>query len=110
MIVCHVMSGVLPSVGRDQAPGMQHRVARRRALRFGLVILGLLLALLVAESGLRLVKPASAWVRLPFSYDLRALALARAGQSYVRFDADLGWTTTPDYRGQLRSGDYQNNH
>src|SRR5262245_22954537 len=104
MIVCHVMSGVHPPVSKEQAPLVRRRVAGRGALRFGLVILGLLVALLVAEIGLRLVKPASAWARLPFSYDLRALALARAGQSYVRFDADLGWTTTPDYRGQLRSG------
>ena len=69
---------------------MQASLKRLVALFFGLV-----LALLLAEVGLRLWPEPLAQPRLPVHYDLEALTRLEAGQGYVAFDRELGWLPTP---------------
>jgi hypothetical protein len=61
--------------------------------RSGLVLMALIVALLLAELGLRLLAPIPAQHLLPFAYRHDALRSIAGGDSYIRFDAELGWTT-----------------
>lgn len=69
----------------------------RRAvlLRLGAILVGFAISAALAEAGLRLAGTAVAQPRLPLEYDQAAIEQLAAGQAYVVFDAELGWTTTP---------------
>jgi hypothetical protein len=63
--------------------------------RLSVSLLGLVLALLLAEVGLRQLGKAVATPRLPLTYQLNAIDSLAAGRTYVAFDSPLGWVTTP---------------
>lgn len=60
-----------------------------------LALAGTLAALLCAEAALRLIKPLGSTPLLPLAYHRDTLERIMAGQTLVRFDAELGWTLLP---------------
>ena len=90
--------------GRRPIPG-------RLLSRLGVLAFGLVLALLVAELGLRLLAPVRPMRLLPFSYDAESIDRLVAAEANLTFDADLGWEPSPDVD---RVGDekisYSHNH
>src|SRR2546425_5148120 len=84
-----------PSVKPD-FPTRVPRTISPLARRLTSLSAGLLLALALAESVLRLAGPSLAAPRLPLKYDVAAIDRLASGQSYLTFDADLGWRPTPD--------------
>jgi len=81
---------------RDVGAGRARAGGARRSLgRLGLVLFGLAVALLFGEVALRIVRPVPEDHLLPFPYRHDLLARIVAGETYVRFDADLGWAPNP---------------
>lgn len=64
--------------------------------RVGLVLLGLLVGLVAAEVGLRIVSPVPREFLLPLPYKRDAVERIAASDTYISFDHDLGWVPTPD--------------
>jgi hypothetical protein len=60
------------------------------------VAFGLLVGLAAAELGLSRLAPRLGAPRLPLKYDVVAIDRLATGEAYVSFDAELGWTTTPN--------------
>ena len=75
----------------------------------GLVVFGLLLALILGEVGLRVVQPFSSESLLPLVYKRDRLRRLANGDTYVRFDRELGWVTNPDTVRRDTRVTYQNN-
>ncbi len=67
----------------------------RRLARAGVLLAGLAVAFLVAEFGLRVAQPIRPGDLLPFSYRVGEVHRLEAGDTYIRFDAHLGWTPAP---------------
>jgi hypothetical protein len=65
------------------------------AARLALSLAGLLLGLIVLEVGLRIAAPVRSEDLLPFRYHSDDLARIVAGDSYLRFDRELGWSPRP---------------
>jgi hypothetical protein len=65
------------------------------ALRCILVLFGLAIAAGLAELGLRLTRPVDTRYLLPLPYKQAELERIKAEDSYIRFDAQLGWAPTP---------------
>jgi hypothetical protein len=84
-------------------------MVRRIAALAALVLGGLLVALLVAEGGVRLAQPIALDDLLPIGYDHDALRRIAAGGAYLRFDPQLGWSPTPDTRREVDGALYQTN-
>ena len=79
------------------SPALRNSGARRPVAGALLALLvGLLLALGLAEVGLRLAGPALGSPRLPLAYDTEAIDRLALGDAYVTFDAEVGWVPTPN--------------
>jgi hypothetical protein len=77
---------------------------------------GLLLAIAIAEAGVRLVTPLLAQIRpdlfgtlLPFPYRMELDAASTAGRSFGAFDRELGWVNAPEYGADDPSWSYRHN-
>jgi hypothetical protein len=70
----------------------------RNVVRGITVLWGLILAVVVAEIGLRLANPSGKSIWLPFTYNLAAVQRIAARDTYVMFDRQLGWITTPSVK------------
>lgn len=70
---------------------------RSGTLRAGLLVVGItvLLGLVVAEIGVRIVQPVPPADLLPLPFHHEDVARMAAGDAYLRFDADLGWSQDP---------------
>jgi hypothetical protein len=93
------------------------RTAHFRFPRLTALLFGVLLALGLAELGLRLAGPALARARpdlfaahLPFSYHVEAIDRLAAGDLYLTLDPALGWVNTPDFARQGPSEYNRHNH
>ena len=104
-----------PTHAAGPTPQANPRLARERpairlfACRLGIVLLGVGLALGLAELYLRLALPTSPAVRLPMSYDLEALDLIARGEAYLAFDAELGWQPRPAADARIDGSRYTHN-
>ncbi len=78
------------------------------ARRLALVLAGIGLGFGLGETALRLAQPFPKGALLPLSYYEGRLRRVAAGETYFRFDQDLGWVTTPNVvrRGAVT---YRNN-
>src|SRR4051794_17290003 len=74
-----------------------------------LIASGLLVALILAEIGVRLLQPIPSDQLLPLAYNREPLERLIAGGTYVRFDHDLGWVTADSAQGQDGSAVYRTN-
>ena len=91
--------------------------SRFRHPRLAAILFGLLLALALAEAGLRLAGPTLAHARpslfsprVPFPYDTAALDDLASGQSAIMLDPELGWVNTPDFDQQGPTVYNRHNH
>jgi hypothetical protein len=91
--------------------------SRFRHPRLAAILFGLLLALALAEAGLRLAGPTLAHARpslfsprVPFPYDTAALDDLATGRTPVMLDPDLGWVNTPDFDQQGPTVYNRHNH
>jgi hypothetical protein len=68
-----------------------------RTLRLGLLIVGftVLLGLVAAEVGVRIIEPVPVADLLPLPFHHDDLRRLEAHDAYLRFDADLGWSQEP---------------
>jgi hypothetical protein len=86
----------------EQRPAVARRGGGRRARmaagRAALVLLGLALAVLVADTAFRVVMPARADELLPLPYRTDAVRQIADGEAYVAFDELLGWRLRPGAR------------
>ncbi|MCC6179427.1 MAG: hypothetical protein IT305_29310 [Chloroflexi bacterium] len=80
-----------------------------RPRRLPLVALGLLLGLLTGEVALRFATPVRADQLLPLPYHYEELARLEAGDTYIAFDRDLGWTVAPDTSRRADDVTYRSN-
>src|SRR6266511_1045662 len=100
----------LPSLGEGVGGGGQSgRAARRLALPTSVVVMSLLIGGLAAEIGVRLAQPVPAQDLLPLPYNHEGLRRLAAGDTYLRFDPLLGWSTGPSARGEDRGAIYRTN-
>lgn len=90
-------------------PARECAAIRLFAGKLGIVLLGVGLALGLAELYLRLAMPASPAIRLPLSYDTEALDLIAQGEAYLAFDAELGWQPRPGVDVRLGGSRYVHN-
>jgi hypothetical protein len=70
---------------------------RSRSLRAGLIVTAItvLLGLGVAEAAVRWIQPVPVSELLPFPFHHVEIARLANRESYLRFDADLGWSQEP---------------
>ncbi len=70
---------------------------RSRTVRVGLFTVGItvLLGLLLAEAAVRIVQPVPVANLLPLPFNHADLGRLVAGDAYLRFDADIGWSQEP---------------
>jgi len=91
-------------------PGVATQGQVRAALwRVGLALLGVGAGLLLAEVVLRFAQPVPVELMLPIPYHERRFKRLVVGDTYVRFDAGLGWVTTPDITRRAGNVTYHNN-
>lgn len=90
-------------------PARERPAIRLFAGRLGIVMLGVALALGLAELTLRVVLPTSPAVRLPLAYDAESLELIAQGEAYLAFDAELGWQPRPGVEVRLQQTRYIHN-
>jgi hypothetical protein len=64
--------------------------------RLGLVVGMIVIMIIPAEAGLRAFSPIPPDRLLPFAYNHERVRVVAGGDTYVRFDRDLGWTLTPN--------------
>ena len=82
---------------------------RRIQLGLALAVGGLVIGLVLAEVGVRLVRPVQEGDLLPISYDHEALRRITSGDAYLRFDRELGWAPAPATARSDGSVTYQAN-
>lgn len=75
----------------------------------GLLVFGVLSGCLLAEVIVRVLRPIPADLLLPLSYKQERLQRLAVGDTYVRFDRELGWVTMPDTVRKDTRVTYQNN-
>ena len=80
--------------------GILARTVRSRSLRAGLLVAAVtvVLGLVLAETVVRWTRPIAASDLLPFPFLPIVLDRLDAGNSYLRFDPDLGWSQRPGAR------------
>jgi hypothetical protein len=74
-----------------------------------LVVCSVLFAVLAAELWLRIAGSKLIDSPLPLSYDVAAIDELGAGRSYIEFDPELGWVTTPGADRRIEGIEYENN-
>ena len=67
------------------------------ARRCGAVLFCLLVAVVLAEVGVRLIGRQPDSLRLPLAFDRRALEDFSAGRRSVQFDSEVGWVPSPNF-------------
>jgi hypothetical protein len=77
--------------------------------RAGLVVFGLIIGLALAEIWLRLSPPIAPQYMLPLPYKHDELRRVAREETYIRFDAALGWLPTPDSSHQGGDIPYRTN-
>jgi len=85
------------------------RTVRRVGLLASVALASLIVGGLVAEIGVRLVRPVRTDDLLPLPYNHEAVRRLAAGDTYLRFDPVLGWTTGPSARGNDKGAIYRTN-
>lgn len=78
-------------------------------LKLASAAVGLTLAVLLAEVGLRLAGPSLATPRLPLPYDRAQFEQLASGQSRLTFEPDLGWLPNPGVERTLGRLPYRHN-
>lgn len=102
----------LPETAGEAHP---RRAERPRSVRrvwgrgLSLILFGLLLGVLLSELLLRIVRPVPADELLPLKYKQDRLRLLSEGATYVQFDSELGWVSTPNTTRRGTPITYQNN-
>ncbi len=64
--------------------------------RLGAAVGAVVLVIILAEAGLRAFAPIPPDRLLPFAYNRDRVRLIASGDTYLRFDRDLGWIPTPN--------------
>ncbi|MFN8526821.1 MAG: hypothetical protein U0821_27270 [Chloroflexota bacterium] len=77
--------------------------------RLAVAAFGLALALVLGEIGLRLASPIPPDQLLPLTYKRDRLRRLATGDTYVRFDQELGWVTMPGVTRRDTQFTYRNN-
>jgi len=75
----------------------------------GLVLGGVLVALVLSEVAIRLLQPVPTDDLLPLSYYRGRLRRIANGDTYLRFDGELGWDTMPGSQRSNGGLSYRNN-
>src|SRR5437867_11246146 len=82
----------------------------RGLARVAAMLVGLCLAILLAELVVRLAGQRGEPVRLPLSFDPQAVDEFEAGRRSVRFDPQVGWLPTPDFDAVVGAIHERSNH
>ncbi|MCC6177404.1 MAG: SGNH/GDSL hydrolase family protein [Chloroflexi bacterium] len=77
--------------------------------RLTVVVFGLLLGAIFGEIALRVVSPVPAEDLLPLQYDRAGLERIAAGDTYITFDQQLGWTVAKGLERASNSATYRSN-
>lgn len=77
--------------------------------RLALIVGTIVGCLLLAEVGLRIASPIPSQDLLPFPYDRERIERIDSGETYLRFDRDLGWTPAPNHVRRSQGHAYRTN-